>query len=361
MVKVIKSQEMGRQKYFHCTKCNNKHQRPGKNCTVETMPEEKFSGLDSSVSSSTSMEDNTGGASGRSQDTNSLLLQEMKSLSSKMNLMEKRLATTEKQLQASTSTYQQQGKSTKVKRKVPAVPQPQTMEEDSSDAELVMPSRKFIKEDPNIQQQVKARMEELKHINDRDCQGKFKSQRSVNDDVTVKFKIPWPQNQVLSGSNRSRPSYDQLNVFQWVSGFARFAQDESNIDVKNKMLEYLADLMEDAQDFSWASAKAAHAVALCRMEDGKLSWKDTQGLDRVRRAHAQKNIGASNSNNGGSGNKFGKNKELGFICKFFQIGTCTHSKDHVSGGRKYRHVCSHCQGFHPAKECKSNDKKSKNE
>ena len=172
------------------------------------MPEEKFSDLDSSVSISTSIEDNTGGASGKSQDTNSLLLQEMKSLSSKMNLMEKRLATTEKQLQASTSTYQQHGKSTKVKRKVPAVPQPQTTEEDSSDVEMVMPSKKFIKEDPNIQQKVKARMEELKHINDRDSQGKFKSQRSVNDDVTVKFKIPWPQNQVLSGSNRSRPSYD---------------------------------------------------------------------------------------------------------------------------------------------------------
>ena len=71
-------------------------------------------------------------------------------------------------------------------------------------------------------------MEELKHINGRDCQGK--SQRSVNDDVTVKFKIPWPQNQVLSGSTRSRPSFDQLNVFQWVSGYAR-----------------IADLMEDAQ------------------------------------------------------------------------------------------------------------------
>ena len=54
---------------------------------------------------------------------------------------------------------------------------------------------------------------------------------------------------------------------------------------------YLADLMEDAQDFSWASAKAAHAVAQCRMEDGKLTWKDTQGLDRVRRAHAKKILG----------------------------------------------------------------------
>ena len=180
------------------------------------MADEKFSDLDSSVSSSTSSEDNAGGASVKSQDTNSLLLQEMKNLSSKMNLMEKCLSMTEKQLQASTSAYQEQGKGAKIKRKVPAVPQPQTTEEDSSDAGLVMPSKKFIKEDPSIQQHVRARMEELKHINDRDCQGKFKSQRSLNDEVTVKFKIPWPQNQVLSGSTRSRPSYDQLNVFQWV-------------------------------------------------------------------------------------------------------------------------------------------------
>ena len=106
------------------------------------------------------------------------------------------------------------------------------------------------------------RMEELKHIDERDCQGKFKSQRSVNDDVTVKFKIPWPQNQVLSGSTRSRPSYDQLNVFQWVSGFARVAQDESHIETikysslrkkeyekKEKLLLKDIETLEAMEDF----------------------------------------------------------------------------------------------------------------
>ena len=178
------------------------------------------------------------------------LLAEIKNLSSKMNSMEKRLATTEKQLQsASTSDSQQQrDKGKKIKQKVPPVLQIQSSDEDSSDPKVVMPSKKFIKEDSKIQEQVRARMEELKHINDRDCQGKFKSQRSSNDDVTVKFKIPWPQNQVLSGSTRSRLSYDQLYVYQWVSGFACIAQDETDIEVKNKMLEYLADLMEDAKD-----------------------------------------------------------------------------------------------------------------
>ena len=80
------------------------------------LPDGNFSDLDSSGSSSTSIEDSTGGASVISQDTNSLLLQEMKSLSSKRNLMEKRLATTENQLQASTSAHQQHGKGVKIKR-----------------------------------------------------------------------------------------------------------------------------------------------------------------------------------------------------------------------------------------------------
>ena len=181
---------MGKQKYFYRSKSDKKHQRPmGKNCTVAVTHEKDCSDLDTSVSSSASMEAAANTSNVGTEDTNTLLLQEMQSLSLKTNLMEKHFATTEKQLQASTSATGEHGKGKKIKKKVPAVPQSQTSEEDSSDAELVMPSRKFIREDPNIQQQVKTRMEELKHINERDCQGKFKSQRSVNDDVTVKSKI----------------------------------------------------------------------------------------------------------------------------------------------------------------------------
>ena len=43
------------------------------------------------------------------------------------------------------------------------------------------------------------------------------------------------------------------------------------------MLQYLADLMEDATNFSWASAKASHAVLLCKMELGSLKWSDIPG------------------------------------------------------------------------------------
>ena len=77
-------------------------------------------------------------------------------------------------------------------------------------------------------------------------------------------------------------SYDQLNVTQWVAGFGRTMTDESNPDLKQHMLDYLIALMDDANDFSWTSAKASHAVLLCRMEQGEVKdFSDTFAIDRI--------------------------------------------------------------------------------
>ena len=48
--------------------------------------------------------------------------------------------------------------------------------------------------------------------------------------------------------------------------------------------------MEDAIDFTWQGAKAAHAVLLCEFERGSVNWEDTAGIDRIHRAHAQKHV-----------------------------------------------------------------------
>ena len=120
-------------------------------------------------------------------------------------------------------------------------------------------------------------------------QGKFKSQRGgSNDTVWCKREVPWPHNFILSGSSKSRTSYDSLSMSQWVSGFSSIIREESDLDTKNQMLEYLSDLMEDSHDFGWQSAKAAHAVLLCKMEENKISWNETTKIDHVRRVHAQR-------------------------------------------------------------------------
>ena len=43
-------------------------------------------------------------------------------------------------------------------------------------------------------------------------------------------------------------------------------KEESNVENKEYMLDYLIQLLEDAKDFSWDAAKASHTVLLCRME-----------------------------------------------------------------------------------------------
>ena len=114
-------------------------------------------------------------------------------------------------------------------------------------------------------------------------------------DVLVSKKVAWPHDNVLRVVTRQRVTYDQLSLTQFIQGFTRNILDESDGKVREQMLWYLNDLMENAKDFSWASAKAVHAVLLCKMERGKVCWSDTSRIDRIRRAHAQKhNFGKEN-------------------------------------------------------------------
>ena len=151
-------------------------------------------------------------------------------------------------------------------------------------------------------------------------QGTFRSHRGGHHQVTVKHKVPWPQNHILAGASKSRKTYDSLSTFQWVSGFCAIIRDESNVETKNSMLEYLSELMDNTQDFGWTSAKGAHAVLLCRMEEGKVNWAMTEKKDRIRRAHAQKVVNHPSKKS---------NSELpGVPCKFFQNQKCPH-KTHL--------------------------------
>ena len=82
------------------------------------------------------------------------------------------------------------------------------------------------------------------------------------------------------------------------------------------MLGYVTDLMEDAQDFGWPSAKGAHALILCRMEEGKVNWLMSDKLDRLRRVYAQKIVINPSTTHPSRGHM----DIQGMICKVFQTG-----------------------------------------
>ena len=76
-----------------------------------------------------------------------------------------------------------------------------------------------------------------------------------------------------------------------MAGFCRTTREKSDLKISEFMLDYVINLLDDATDISWASAKACHAVLLCRMEQGKIqSWSQTDKIDRERRAHGQRHV-----------------------------------------------------------------------
>ena len=119
---------------------------------------------------------------------------------------------------------------------------------------------------------------------------------------------------------------------------------------------YLGDLMEDVTDFSGQGAKAVHAVLLCKMERGSIKWEDTERIDQVRRAHAQKHVPSSKQN-------WGRAEKKPWFCKSFQSNSCSHQKDHEVNGRLNRHICAFCltlgkQPSHSEKNCIINSQKT---
>ena len=85
------------------------------------------------------------------------------------------------------------------------------------------------------------------------------------------------------------------------------------------------------------------------MEADQLQWSDTDKLDQIRRAHAQRHIGAGQST--ASKNSISKKiknvgSKSGIICKFFQEGTCRFVSHHRNAEQLYRHVCEHWDGPH---------------
>ena len=143
-------------------------------------------------------------------------------------------------------------------------------------------------------------------------------------DVVVNKNVAWPHEHILGGLNRQRVTYDQLTLTQFIQGFVKTIIDASDRECKDRMLHYLGDIMEDATDFSWSSAKSAHTVLLCEMERGSVDWFDTTCIDRIRRAHAQRHNPPPKQNWQKSNDQTKKPR----FCKAFHSGLCSYSKDH---------------------------------
>ena len=161
---------------------------------------------------------------------------------------------------------------------------------------------------------------------------------------------------MLVGPNKERPTFISLTPTQFMSGCLKAALDLPESE-KNAKLEYLSGLLEDASDFDIKSAKACHAVVLSAMEQDKLTWFDTEKLDRHRRCHAQRHSVRPNDTPDASPAATNvANVSDAIICRFWNYDKCFKEDMHLSGGNYYKHKCSKCGGNHKAKNCRPGSK-----
>ena len=200
-------------KTFDCNACGDRHQRPINSKCTRISDSEPEDGI--SVTSA-----------GQS-DINLQILNELKSLSGRMSAMERRVDKVEKPGNHSSSV-------------APETTAVASSTASSTASDTVIPTIDFLKASDTIQARVDDRIKELQAMHP---QGKFKSQRGGSDTYWCKREVPWPQNHILSGTSKSRVSYDNLSMAQWVSGFCAIIKEESNVQTKNNMLIYVADLM----------------------------------------------------------------------------------------------------------------------
>ena len=79
---------------------------------------------------------------------------------------------------------------------------------------------------------------------------------------------------VFIGAQRKRPTYDQLTSLQWLWDFLRIRQEEQDPTVRENMIDYLMELVQDACDFTLAAAKGTHALLMHQVNDGVISWSN---------------------------------------------------------------------------------------
>ena len=57
---------------------------------------------------------------------------------------------------------------------------------------------------------------------------------------------------------------------QWIAGFCNILKDEQDVNVKNCILDYMSELIEDCEDVCRPATKGAHAVLLVKIEESKV-------------------------------------------------------------------------------------------
>ena len=133
------------------------------------------------------------------------------------------------------------------------------------------------------------------------------------------------------GAARKTVQYDELSPLQFVIGFLKSVQFEPSPVVRDCMIEYLVKLSQDAVDVSWPIARGANAVVYSQLEQNRVSWSNSEEIDRLRMLYTQR-AAVTEATDSGPRNSNTQQKRI--ICTNFNNNRCNrtsvHDKDSIT-------------------------------
>jgi hypothetical protein len=150
-----------------------------------------------------------------------------------------------------------------------------------------------------------------------------------------------------------------------VQGAISIIEREDDLLIVCAMLAQLRATMHDAQFHGYESARYAYGTILSLLEDGTVTWTDSQRIADERRfaliargppLHEQpttsqrsREVPGTNARGGGgvgrSAQRSGNIPNFApRACVYYNQGVCAHRGDHQTGGFLWKHVCRKCFG-----------------
>ena len=166
----------------------------------------------------------------------------------------------------------------------------------------------------------------------------------------IKHSIDWPHFHVRKGPTRSPPEYAQVSSEEFTVGFLRMLRAPESTFNKERMLEILLEVMEDAAKFGWENARAFYGVVGLEVEHKRIEWTDKQEILKLCLTHFRNaEVPAMLKTN--------RVVNMGNVkpCASYQTDTCDQNNDHAP----FKHVCDYCfrvrnlTFHHPESECRT--------
>jgi len=153
-----------------------------------------------------------------------------------------------------------------------------------------------------------------------------KSGKLRTADHSIKCKVDWPHFHVYKGKNYEAANYNELSMAEFTYGYITQVK-RANESTKEKMIDHLLCLMQDAMTHPWPAVRTYHSILLNRMEIGEITWADDTLKQELRRQYVWHAITQKSE------------VEKTTACVPFQRGACEHEDaEHVSS----THFCTYC-------------------